>query len=142
MAEVERGWIKKSFTLEELASCLNRDGYAHMDSKVLVGTVLRWNRNVEAGIDTDFGRLRGNLFPIRRPPFYGIPAWPIVSNTQGGPLRNERQQVQNAFREPIPRLYVAGELGSLFGHLYLEGGNVAECFIGGWRAGQEVGMLG
>jgi succinate dehydrogenase/fumarate reductase flavoprotein subunit len=39
---------------------------------------------------------------------------------------------------PIPGLYAAGELGSVFGHLYLSGGNIAECFAGGTIAGREA----
>ena len=32
----------------------------------------------------------------------------------------------------------AGELGSVFGHLYMSGGNLAECFIGGEIAGRNA----
>jgi succinate dehydrogenase/fumarate reductase flavoprotein subunit len=39
---------------------------------------------------------------------------------------------------PIARLYAAGELGSMFGHLYLLAGNSAECFIGGRIAGRNA----
>lgn len=139
--EVERGWIKKANTIDELAGLLNSDGYGHMEEKILTATISRWNQMAKNKEDTDFGRLSGNIVPIRRPPFYGIPAWPVVSNTQGGPVRDEHQRILNAFGEPIDRLFSAGELGSLFGHLYMEGGNVAECFVGGWRAGQEVSKL-
>ena len=41
----------------------------------------------------------------------------------------------DAFGAPIPRLFVAGEIGSVFGHLYMSGGNLAECFVGGRIAG-------
>ena len=44
----------------------------------------------------------------------------------------------DAFGEPIPGLYVAGEFGSVFGHLYMSGGNIAECFVGGRIAGDEA----
>ena len=37
--------------------------------------------------------------------------------------------------------YAAGERGSSFGHLYLSGGNIAECFVTGWTAGREAGPL-
>ena len=53
-------------------------------------------------------------------------------------MHDSRQQVINVFGEPIPRLYVAGELGSVFGHLYLSAGNLSECFIGGRVAGREA----
>ncbi len=76
--------------------------------------------------------------PIRTPPYYYASMWPIVSNTQGGPVHDERQRVLDVFGEPIPGLYAAGELGSVFGHLYLSGGNLAECFAGGRIAGREA----
>jgi predicted oxidoreductase len=53
-------------------------------------------------------------------------------------VHDMRQRVINVFGEPIARLYVAGELGSVFGHLYLSGGNLTECFVGGRTAGCEA----
>ena len=46
--------------------------------------------------------------------------------------------VLDAFGQPIPGLYAAGECGSVFGHLYMSGGNLAECFIGGRIAGRNA----
>jgi succinate dehydrogenase/fumarate reductase flavoprotein subunit len=76
--------------------------------------------------------------PIATPPFYFGEVWPVVSNTQGGPVHDSSQRVLNPFAEPIPGLYVAGELGSIWGHLYLSGGNLAECFITGRIAGTHA----
>jgi succinate dehydrogenase/fumarate reductase flavoprotein subunit len=64
-----------------------------------------------------------------------------VSNTQGGPVHNDKWQIVNAFDEPIPGLYEAGELGGIFGHLYLAGGNLAECYIGGWTSARHASSL-
>jgi predicted oxidoreductase len=65
-----------------------------------------------------------------------------VSNTQGGPVHNARQQIVDTGGYPIRRLYAAGELGSSFGHLYLSGGNIAECLVTGQVAGREsAGLL-
>lgn len=61
----------------------------------------------------------------------------MVSNTQGGPIHNARQQIIDVHGAPIPNLYSAGEMGSCFGHLYLAGGNIAECFVTGKIAGKE-----
>ena len=58
--------------------------------------------------------------------------------TQGGPVHDDKQRIIQPDGTPIPNLYSAGEMGSLFGHLYISGGNLAECFIGGRRAGQEA----
>jgi predicted oxidoreductase len=51
---------------------------------------------------------------------------------------SSRQRVIDVCGEPIPRLYAVGDLGSAFGHLYLSGGNIAECFIWGRAAGRNA----
>ena len=81
------------------------------------------------------------MAPIDTPPYYGAPAWAVVSNTHGGPVHDARQQVLDTFGRPIPRLFAVGELGSSFGHLYLSGGNIAECFVTGRIAGKEAAGL-
>jgi predicted oxidoreductase len=78
---------------------------------------------------------------IDTPPYYVGEAWPVVSNTQGGPVHNARQQIMNVFGEPIPRLYAAGELGSAFGYLYLSGANLSECMVTGRVAGNGAASL-
>ena len=78
------------------------------------------------------------MVALREPPYHVAPVWPVVSNTQGGPVHDARQRVLDPFGEPIPGLYAAGELGSAFGHLYMSGGNLAECFIGGRIAGRAA----
>jgi len=77
------------------------------------------------------------MVAIERPPFYTIPIWPIITNTQAGPVHNALQQVVDPYGKPIPRLYAAGEMGSIFGHLYMLAGNNAECFVGGQIAGRN-----
>jgi len=78
------------------------------------------------------------MMPIDVPPFYAIPVWPMITTTQGGPQRNARQQVIDAFGEPIPHLYSAGELGSFWGHLYRLGGNLGDCLSSGRVAGRNA----
>jgi succinate dehydrogenase/fumarate reductase flavoprotein subunit len=81
------------------------------------------------------------MMKIDQPPYIFGQVWPTVSNTQGGPVHNAKQQIVDISGKPIPRLYAAGELGSSFGHLYLSGGNIAECFVTGWVAGREAATL-
>ncbi len=82
------------------------------------------------------------MVPIDTPPYYGAQAWPICSNTQGGPVHDGNQSIIDVYGNPIPNLYAAGELGRAFGHLYLSGGNIAECFISGRIAGRQVAKAG
>jgi predicted oxidoreductase len=100
--------------------------------------VARWNALCAAEKDEDFGRPPKTMMPILRPPFYAMESWPIVSNTQGGPAHDPEQRVLDAMGLPIPRLYAAGEITSIFGHLYLEAGNITECFVGGKIAGRNA----
>ena len=63
---------------------------------------------------------------------------PVVSNTQGGPVHNAKQEILDSFGDTIPGLYAAGELGSSFGHLYMSGSNVTECLVSGRIAGRNA----
>jgi succinate dehydrogenase/fumarate reductase flavoprotein subunit len=65
--------------------------------------------------------------------------YPGGPNTQGGPKRNEKSQVVDSNGEPIPHLYAAGELGSVYGFLYpTGGGNLAEMIAFGRLAGESA----
>ena len=135
LREVENGILQRADTLEGLADALGLDGAA-----VRAG-VARWNAQCAQGADADFARPAGSMMAIEKPPFYGARVWATLSNTQGGPVHDAQARVIDAYGAPIPRLYAAGELGSAFGHLYLSGGNIAECFVSGRIAGRGVAAL-
>lgn len=128
-AEVDAGIIGKANTVEALALAIG------VSRRALTRTLRAWNESCSAGTDAVYGRPPSSMARISQPPFYYARMWPVVSNTQGGPVHDADQRVLNPFGEPIGGLFSAGELGSVFGHLYLSGGNVAECFIGGNTAG-------
>ena len=146
--EVKKGWIVKGDTIEELA------GKLKLDPKALAATMARWNEDVKKGEDTQFHRpvnapksdnpaykeLATAVWsaPIEQAPFYALELYPTMLNTQGGPRRNTKAQVLDAFGEPIPRLYSAGELGSMWGIIYQGAGNIAECFVYGRIAGKTA----
>ena len=133
LTELQKGWIVRGETIAELA------GKIGAPPAVLEDTVQLWNRRCREGNDPDFGRQPPELVPLDCPPFYAIKLFPGGSNTQGGPRRNHRAQVVNPFGEPIPRLYAAGECGSVFGMLYpAGGGNLAECVAFGRIAAENA----
>jgi succinate dehydrogenase/fumarate reductase flavoprotein subunit len=135
LREVELGILKKANTIRELAGMLG------IDVAVAERSIARWNELCAKGADDDFGRPAGTMAPVDTGPFYGAPVGAIVSNTQGGPVHNAKQQIIDQFGDAIPRLYAAGEMGSSFGHLYMSGSNITECFVNGRIAGHEVMML-
>jgi succinate dehydrogenase/fumarate reductase flavoprotein subunit len=132
LREVENGLLKKADSIAELA------GLIGCDEQVLAGSLDRWNAACAAGADADHSRPSASLVPIATPPFYVGDIWPVVSNTQGGPVHDAQQRVLNPYGEPIPGLFEAGEVGSIWGHLYLSGANLSECFIGGRIAGRNA----
>jgi succinate dehydrogenase/fumarate reductase flavoprotein subunit len=133
--EIELGILKQAATLEQLAEMIG------VRASALSSTIDRWNALCDQACDVDFGRPTGTMMRIDTPPYYYGEVFPTVSNTQGGPVHNPKQQIVDTTNAPITRLYAAGELGSSFGHLYLSGGNIAECFVTGWIAGREAAAL-
>lgn len=132
LKEVESGILKRADTLAGLAVQLG------IDAAALEASVARWNADCAQGRDAQFERPAGSMTPIKTPPFYGAPVWATMSNTQGGPVHDAAQRIIDVYGQPIPHLYAAGELGSSFGHLYLSGGNIAECFVTGRIAGTNA----
>jgi succinate dehydrogenase/fumarate reductase flavoprotein subunit len=130
--EVEQGWIKKADTIEGLARELG------LGPEAVAESLRKYNEACKKESDPDFGRQSDVLEAIDKPPFYGVQVWPGMTNTQGGPKRNSKAQILDAFGEPIKRLYGAGELGSLFGPMYPGAGNISECLAFGRIAGRNV----
>jgi succinate dehydrogenase/fumarate reductase flavoprotein subunit len=130
--EIEKGWIVKADTLRELAEKIGKD------PDTLEKTVRTWNRSCAAGKDSEFDRNPERMAPIKTPPFYAAEFVPAFTNTQGGPRRNEKAQVLDTNRKPIPRLYSGGELGALYSWHYQGGGNILECIVFGRIAGENV----
>ena len=135
LKEVELGILKLADSLAELADILG------VDKQRAQASIQRWNAACANGRDEDFGRPAGTMTTIDTPPYYGAPVWCVCTNTQGGPVHNARQQIIDSFGQPIPRLFSAGEMGSQFGHLYMSGGNIAECFVTGRIAGRAAAAL-
>jgi succinate dehydrogenase/fumarate reductase flavoprotein subunit len=111
---LERGWIKHGATLAELAARLG------LPATSLEATAAEFERE-----------------PLE-PPFYGIAVWPALFNTQGGPRRDEKARVLDVEGKPIPRLFSAGELGSIWAALYPGAGNVTEALVFGRIAGRSA----
>jgi len=131
--ELKRGWIKRGDTVKKLALRLG------IEAPMLVETVNNYNISCEQGNDPECNRETNTLIPLATPPYYAVELWPGGANTQGGPRRNSKAQVLRPDGSPVPRLYSAGELGSIYGMLYPgPGGNLAECIAFGRIAGENA----
>lgn len=147
-AEVASGVIKKADTLEALAKLIK------VPAANLKASVDKWNADFKLGGDQMFGRpinadTKGKpVFegreapvlsaPIGDGPYYAAELMPTLLNTQGGPKRNVKSEVLDSMERPIPRLYAAGELGSIWGMIYQGATNNAESMVFGLIAGRNA----
>ena len=128
--EVQRGWIHSDNSSSQLASKLGIK-----PSEKLTETLDFYQEACTIGSDTKFGRSQETLVGFVGK-YYGVPLWPCLLNTQGGPKRNARGEIVDVWGKPIKRLYGVGEMGSIWGFLYQSGGNLAECL----GLGRMVGL--
>lgn len=142
-AEIKSGIVKKADTLEELAKMIK------VPAENLKAQVARWNKDIKAGADTEFGRkikktgksaFAGTDVPTlfaplsEKGPYYAIECYPALLNTQGGPKRDAKACVMDVYNRPIPHLFAAGELGSI----YQGSSNVCEALVYGQIAGASA----
>ncbi|MFE7416832.1 FAD-dependent oxidoreductase [Rhodococcus sp. NPDC057529] len=132
---VERGWIASAPTVRGLAGKLG------LDADELTRTIDTYNRGAAAGHDA-YGRAAAECTPLEDGPFYGIAVWPCILNTQGGPRRSPAGHILDPWGTPIPGLFGAGELGSIWNTLYPGGVNYGEALVSGRVAGASaVGVV-
>ncbi|WP_205874783.1 FAD-dependent oxidoreductase [Mycobacterium camsae] len=141
-------WFCESADLAELGA---KTG---IDAAGLTGTIERWNRNVAAGGDPDFGRgssaydgywgderattLAGKtLGPIDAAPFYAVPVCVGSMGTKGGPRTDPDGRVLHVSGRPIPGLFAAGNaMAGATGRAYGgAGGTLGPAMVFGYRAG-------
>ena len=151
------GIITKSETVAELAKAI---GAKEEDVQ---GTLDYYNESVEQNYDRQFHRgqplsksgqeaaantrgtdvvsLNGfDLTPIE-PPYYSYEMIPCMTNTQGGLKRSAKGEVMDMDEKPIPRLYAAGEMGTVYVYNYNIGGNFGEAISSGRLAARSAATL-
>jgi len=133
-AELERGWITRADSIEALARQLSRS------ASNLTEAIERFNRCARGEEHCPFGRTRGSMSAFEAPPYYAVTILPGLVCSTGGAERNERSQVLDHSGTPIPGLYEAGELGTIFSGLYQNGAFLTEAMISGRTAGREAAI--
>ena len=133
LKEVDSGLIKKADTIEGLATKLG------IDPAALSETVKKFNGYAAAGQDLEFGRSQGKMAPVTVPPYYGTELVLVYINTQGGPKHSNKDgKVLDRENNVIPRLYAAGECGSVYSMMYHGSGNIPEAIMTGKFSGENA----
>jgi uncharacterized protein with FMN-binding domain len=134
--ELAEGIIVRANTLDELAAKLG------LPAGSLASTVAQYNQFCANGNDIQFGRNKDHLVPLARTgPYYAFEVVPTYTNTQGGPRRDAQGRIVGVNGQPIPHLYSAGELGSIWGDIYQGAGNLAECIAFGRISGTNAAAV-
>ncbi len=129
---------KRAFAADDVASLASEVG---LDPASVTGEIARYNAFSDAGSDDDFGKSGRFLLPLRTPPYYAVPLYPIAVNVTGAGLRiDDHARVIGVNGQPVPGLFAAGECtGGLFGPLYMGSGNSLGLATGiGRIAGEEA----
>lgn len=109
--------IFKANTLSELAQLIG------LPKENLLATVNKYNVMVEEGIDPDFGRTYLK-HKINAAPYFAVKVHASLLVTFGGLTVNDKLQVLDENKNPIPGLYAAGEilgLGATSGKAFCSG---------------------
>lgn len=130
--EIEKGWIVKADSIEELAKRIGAK------PEVLAATVAKYNAAVDAGKDAEWGRDPKTMARIEQGPFYAVSLAPALVSTTGGAVRDTGSRVLDWSGKPLPRLYEAGELGSYVANLYQNGVFLAEAVFSGRAAAKAA----
>jgi len=112
-AEIERGWIIKADTIEELAAKIESANYITgapmtMDAEGLAATIAKYNEYCAAGTDPEFGKL--GLKQVKTGPFYAAELCPCIIYGIGGLQTDIDGVVLDYSGNPIPRLHAAGNI--------------------------------
>ncbi len=121
--EVTSGVILRADTIKALAEKMKTP------ADVLQRTITKWNTDVKAGTDTDFGR-KAALGPLETPPFYAFETFSTMFDTSGGLKIDAKAQVVDVWGNVIPRLYAAGSTsGGVIGEVYPGSGTALNALL-------------
>ena len=135
--EMEKGWVKKADTLDEIAEMIGLDEEA---AARFMKTVEDYNGFCAEGDDKAYGRTQ-HLEALQTAPYYLIKLTSCTVNTQGGPRRGVGGEVIDTNGEPIPHLYEAGEFGDIWSNLYQAGCNLGGGMIFGRISGTNAAAI-
>lgn len=131
---MENGSVKSYDTIEELAKAYN------MPLEAFREQLKTWNECIRSRKDPEFGaKIFEDAEVNETGPFLVSRLWPRAHHTMGGLIINTKAQVLNAFGEPIPGLWAAGEAtGGVHGEVRLGTVAIADCIVFGRIAGQSA----
>ena len=130
----------KCDTIEELVEALG------LPKEEALATIERYNGFCETGVDEDYHKREGLLFPVKEGPFYGAICTPWQLSMLGGIRCDTEMRALDENDAPVPGLYVLGSLvGDMYANIYsthFPGHNLgATCLTFGWLTGNKLAHI-
>ncbi|MDI9347472.1 MAG: FAD-binding protein [Methylacidiphilales bacterium] len=132
--EIANGTIIAAQSIQELASNIR------VPFHNLQNTFTQYQESCRNKNDPTFARNPETLFALQGPPYYAVSIVPSIVCTGGGGKRDTKCQVLDHNNKPVPRLYEAGELGSMISDLYQNGSYLTEAMITGKQSAASVAV--
>lgn len=132
-------WVFKADSPQELAKMIG------VKESALLETLAEYNEDCEKGHDRLFGKPAPAMIPLNKAPYYALKFRPILIDTVGPIVINDKMEVLDDAHEPIPGLYAAGVItsGSQGQDYVLHGAALSFSLFSGRFAGKSiVGYLG
>lgn len=131
----KNGAVKEYATLDDLAKAYG------ISPDALKQTFAEFNKAIESGKDTEFGRkLDKDIKPLMHAPYYVSEMSLKIHHTMGGIATDTSTRVLSVVDDkPIPGLYAAGECtGGIHGAVRIGANAVMDCLVNGKLAGETV----
>lgn len=131
----KNGAVKEYASLEDLAKAYG------INPEALKQTFADFNKVIESGKDTEFGRkLDKDIKPLTHAPYYVSEMSPKIHHTMGGIATDTSTRVLSVVDDkPIAGLYAAGECtGGIHGAVRIGANAVMDCLVNGKLAGETV----
>ncbi len=119
---------------QELGRRMGADAYQ------LEATMKKWNADVKAGKDTEFGKDAKYMHAFEKAPFYAVKVRPVAGGTMGGVETNDKFQVLDVKGKVIPGLYAGGEMANrpYYNRVYVSGSSLELAYTSGRLIGAEA----
>jgi len=146
-AMIREGIIIKADTIDELANKMLKAGPAlgigsDLDIDKFKATFARYNEQMKAGRDEDFGKDPHKLVVLSKPPYYACRTTMGILVAQGGPYVNENFQVIDKQNKVIPGLYACGNVAGGFNSyefsMDADIGSLGRCCVSGYIAAKHA----
>jgi fumarate reductase flavoprotein subunit len=131
----ERGLILRTGSIREAATAMG------LDPDVVEAEVAAYNSDVADGTDRAFNRQtivndQGKPHPLETAPFYIYACTTCLIGTYAGLVADDQMALIDVFGDPIPGIFVAGEVvGGFHGPAQVSGTGLGKASIFGRRAG-------